>query len=123
MATVPESQPGSSPVTEDTDFGANDWLLEEMYEQYSDDPNSVDAAWAQYFATHGDPSGGATEGTGAGGNGSKSAGAAANGVTGKAATGFPSSCRMGGNSYSWRQGCRKPKASTWGRSTRPKLTG
>ncbi|ROR52991.1 2-oxoglutarate dehydrogenase E1 component [Luteococcus japonicus] len=33
-----------------SDFGANDWLIEEMYEQYKSDPSSVDAAWAAYFA-------------------------------------------------------------------------
>ncbi|WP_420175351.1 multifunctional oxoglutarate decarboxylase/oxoglutarate dehydrogenase thiamine pyrophosphate-binding subunit/dihydrolipoyllysine-residue succinyltransferase subunit [Luteococcus sp. OSA5] len=32
-----------------SDFGANDWLIEEMYEQYKADPNSVDATWAAYF--------------------------------------------------------------------------
>ncbi|GAA1398164.1 multifunctional oxoglutarate decarboxylase/oxoglutarate dehydrogenase thiamine pyrophosphate-binding subunit/dihydrolipoyllysine-residue succinyltransferase subunit [Luteococcus peritonei] len=33
-----------------SDFGANDWLIEEMYEQYQKDPSSVDAAWADYFS-------------------------------------------------------------------------
>jgi multifunctional 2-oxoglutarate metabolism enzyme len=32
-------------------FGANDWLVDEMYERYLQDPNSVDAAWAELFAT------------------------------------------------------------------------
>ncbi|MEL4506183.1 multifunctional oxoglutarate decarboxylase/oxoglutarate dehydrogenase thiamine pyrophosphate-binding subunit/dihydrolipoyllysine-residue succinyltransferase subunit [Luteococcus sp. H138] len=32
-----------------SDFGANDWLIEEMYEQYKTDPGSVDATWAAYF--------------------------------------------------------------------------
>ncbi len=108
MATVPESQPGSSPVTDDTDFGANDWLLEEMYEQYRSDPNSVDAAWAQYFATHGDPNdaGGATGGTktaasartagngstsGAGGNGRTATGSAGGGANGASSTSSTSS--------------------------------
>ncbi len=31
------------------DFGANDWLVDEMYEQYLQDPNSVDPAWIEYF--------------------------------------------------------------------------
>ncbi|HKN42335.1 MAG TPA: hypothetical protein VJW23_00315, partial [Propionibacteriaceae bacterium] len=39
----------------EADFGANDWLLEEMYEQYAADPNSVDETWAEYFKTHGAP--------------------------------------------------------------------
>ncbi len=35
-----------------SDFGANDWLIEEMFEQYKADPKSVDASWAAYFAAH-----------------------------------------------------------------------
>ena len=31
------------------DFGANDWLVDEMYEQYVADPTSVDPAWVEYF--------------------------------------------------------------------------
>ncbi|MSW89881.1 MAG: multifunctional oxoglutarate decarboxylase/oxoglutarate dehydrogenase thiamine pyrophosphate-binding subunit/dihydrolipoyllysine-residue succinyltransferase subunit, partial [Actinobacteria bacterium] len=31
------------------DFGANDWLVEEMYEHYLADPLSVDPAWVEYF--------------------------------------------------------------------------
>ena len=34
------------------DFGANDWLVDEMYEQYLADPASVDAAWGEYFKTN-----------------------------------------------------------------------
>ncbi|HWJ53841.1 MAG TPA: multifunctional oxoglutarate decarboxylase/oxoglutarate dehydrogenase thiamine pyrophosphate-binding subunit/dihydrolipoyllysine-residue succinyltransferase subunit, partial [Propionibacteriaceae bacterium] len=37
------------------DFGANDWLLDEMYEQYRTDPGSVDPSWAAYFESHGAP--------------------------------------------------------------------
>ena len=51
MAIVPDQS--SSAV--DEDFGANDWLLEEMYEQYSADPSSVDETWAAYFQAHGAP--------------------------------------------------------------------
>ncbi|MEY4410491.1 MAG: hypothetical protein RLZ69_65 [Actinomycetota bacterium] len=29
----------------ENEFGANEWLVEEMYEQYKKDPNSVDASW------------------------------------------------------------------------------
>ena len=39
----------------ESDFGANDWLLEEMYERFTADPSSVDASWAEYFAAHGAP--------------------------------------------------------------------
>ena len=31
------------------DFGANDWLVDEMYEQYLANPTSVDPAWVEYF--------------------------------------------------------------------------
>ena len=31
------------------DFGANDWLVDEMYEQYLANPTSVDPAWIEYF--------------------------------------------------------------------------
>ena len=32
-------------------FGANEWLVDEMYERYLQDPNSVEAAWVALFAT------------------------------------------------------------------------
>ena len=35
--------------TQDT-FGANEWLVEEMFERYKADPASVDAAWQSLFA-------------------------------------------------------------------------
>jgi len=31
------------------DFGANDWLVEEMYERYQADPTSVPSEWVTYF--------------------------------------------------------------------------
>ena len=52
MAIVPDQSPTSTP---EADFGANDWLLEEMYEQYTADPGSVDETWAEYFKSHGAP--------------------------------------------------------------------
>ena len=55
MAIVPDPSPTKTP--DDTDFGANDWLLEEMYEQYAADPSSVDETWAAYFQSHGAPGG------------------------------------------------------------------
>ncbi|VVJ22753.1 Uncharacterised protein [Amycolatopsis camponoti] len=33
----------------DTDFGVNQWLVEEMYEQFLTDPTSVIPAWAELF--------------------------------------------------------------------------
>lgn len=40
----------STPAEVDADFGANEWLVEEMREQYLRDPNSVDSAWGSYFS-------------------------------------------------------------------------
>ena len=40
------------------DFGANDWLVEEMYERYQADPSSVPAEWVTYFQNN--PQAGAT---------------------------------------------------------------
>ncbi|MDO4785106.1 MAG: hypothetical protein Q3997_08505, partial [Propionibacteriaceae bacterium] len=31
------------------DFGANAWLIDEMYEAYQADPASVDPSWRAYF--------------------------------------------------------------------------
>ena len=52
MAILPDESPSSAP---EADFGANDWLLEEMYEQYTADPSSVDETWVEYFKVHGAP--------------------------------------------------------------------
>nr|WP_121258086.1 multifunctional oxoglutarate decarboxylase/oxoglutarate dehydrogenase thiamine pyrophosphate-binding subunit/dihydrolipoyllysine-residue succinyltransferase subunit [Nocardioides ferulae] len=52
-------QPSGSQSPDETsldpsgDFGANDWLVEEMYEQFKRDPSSVDPAWARFFAANG----------------------------------------------------------------------
>ena len=32
-----------------TDFGANAWLVDEMYERYRDDPGSVGETWQEFF--------------------------------------------------------------------------
>ncbi|WP_344419768.1 multifunctional oxoglutarate decarboxylase/oxoglutarate dehydrogenase thiamine pyrophosphate-binding subunit/dihydrolipoyllysine-residue succinyltransferase subunit [Amycolatopsis minnesotensis] len=37
----------SSPASQ---FGPNEWLVEEMYDQFLEDPSSVDAAWHDFFA-------------------------------------------------------------------------
>ncbi|HET8719338.1 MAG TPA: multifunctional oxoglutarate decarboxylase/oxoglutarate dehydrogenase thiamine pyrophosphate-binding subunit/dihydrolipoyllysine-residue succinyltransferase subunit, partial [Nocardioidaceae bacterium] len=33
-------------------FGANEWLVDEMYERYQQDPNSVDKAWWDFFKSY-----------------------------------------------------------------------
>ncbi|MEU6035891.1 multifunctional oxoglutarate decarboxylase/oxoglutarate dehydrogenase thiamine pyrophosphate-binding subunit/dihydrolipoyllysine-residue succinyltransferase subunit [Actinomadura sp. NPDC047616] len=35
-----------------TDFGANEWLVDELYHKYLEDPNSVDEAWWSFFADY-----------------------------------------------------------------------
>ncbi|MDQ3643713.1 MAG: 2-oxo acid dehydrogenase subunit E2, partial [Actinomycetota bacterium] len=42
-------------------FGPNEWLVEEMYEQYVSSPDSVDEAWHEFFADY-SPTGSASPG-------------------------------------------------------------
>ncbi|HET9666146.1 MAG TPA: 2-oxo acid dehydrogenase subunit E2, partial [Desertimonas sp.] len=45
------STPGHRPdPPEGSGFGANSWLVEEMHEQYEDDPDSVSESWREFFA-------------------------------------------------------------------------
>ncbi|MEV5435386.1 multifunctional oxoglutarate decarboxylase/oxoglutarate dehydrogenase thiamine pyrophosphate-binding subunit/dihydrolipoyllysine-residue succinyltransferase subunit [Streptomyces sp. NPDC052682] len=50
-------------------FGANEWLVDEIYQQYLQDPNSVDRAWWDFFADYkpGAPAAPAPAGTAAAG--------------------------------------------------------
>ena len=41
-----EQSPSSDPLTT---FGPNEWLVDELYEQYQKDKNSVDRAWWDFF--------------------------------------------------------------------------
>ncbi len=34
------------------DFGANEWLVDEMYERYQADPTSVEPSWIEFFKTY-----------------------------------------------------------------------
>jgi 2-oxoglutarate decarboxylase len=47
--TDAESTTTSDPSPAASDFGANEWLVEDMYERYLADPGSVDAAWHDFF--------------------------------------------------------------------------
>src|SRR5664280_362018 len=47
-APVP-TQSESNPLA---GFGPNEWLVEEIYQQYLADPDSVDAAWHDFFADY-----------------------------------------------------------------------
>ena len=42
MAESPQVNPTS-------DFGTNEWLVDEMYERYREDPSGVDDTWAEFF--------------------------------------------------------------------------
>src|SRR5438046_2395612 len=46
-------------TTPGTDFGPNEWLVDELYQRYLADPGSVDMAWWSFFADY-SPPGGAT---------------------------------------------------------------
>src|ERR1700733_11178553 len=35
-----------------TDFGPNEWLVDELYQRYQADPGSVDRAWWSFFADY-----------------------------------------------------------------------
>ncbi len=35
-----------------TDFGPNQWLVDELYQRYLADPGSVDRAWWSFFADY-----------------------------------------------------------------------
>lgn len=44
-----QASPGSDPAAA---FGPNEWLVDEIYQQYLQDPNSVDRAWWDFFADY-----------------------------------------------------------------------
>src|SRR5215472_14386469 len=55
----PASEPGHrdqaaapEPAAGQADFGANEWLVEELYQRYLADPGSVDRAWWSFFADY-----------------------------------------------------------------------
>lgn len=44
-----QASPGTNPAAA---FGANEWLVDEIYQQYLQDPSSVDRAWWDFFADY-----------------------------------------------------------------------
>ena len=46
---MPAQPPSTNPLA---DFGANEWLGDELYQQYRRDKNSVDKAWWEFFADY-----------------------------------------------------------------------
>ncbi|MFJ8083942.1 multifunctional oxoglutarate decarboxylase/oxoglutarate dehydrogenase thiamine pyrophosphate-binding subunit/dihydrolipoyllysine-residue succinyltransferase subunit [Streptomyces sp. NPDC096205] len=86
----PQSPSNSSSISTDADqagknpaaaFGANEWLVDEIYQQYLQDPNSVDRAWWDFFADY-KPGAAASQAA----SGAAAAGAAETPTTAPAAT-------------------------------------
>src|SRR5581483_9047210 len=46
------SSAASVPPFPTAQFGTNEWLVEEMYQRFLDDPASVDSAWHDFFADY-----------------------------------------------------------------------
>ncbi len=40
------------PIHDHTEFGPNEWLVDELHQQYLEDKNSVDPAWWEFFADY-----------------------------------------------------------------------
>ena len=51
-ASAPQQGAGHDPGANQADFGANEWLVEELYQRYLADPGSVDRAWWSFFADY-----------------------------------------------------------------------
>ncbi|PXW29941.1 UNVERIFIED_CONTAM: 2-oxoglutarate decarboxylase [Williamsia faeni] len=47
-----------------SDFGQNEWLVEEMYQRFQKDPNSVDPSWHEFLTNYADKANGANTTTG-----------------------------------------------------------
>ena len=52
MSSVSSSRSSSPSPSAVAGFGTNEWLVEEMYQQYVADPSSVDQAWHEFFADY-----------------------------------------------------------------------
>ena len=64
QSTPTEAAPGGAGPAPHTaaEFGPNEWLVDEIYQQYLRDPASVDKAWWDFFADY-QPSDGSTSQT------------------------------------------------------------
>ncbi|WP_031076921.1 multifunctional oxoglutarate decarboxylase/oxoglutarate dehydrogenase thiamine pyrophosphate-binding subunit/dihydrolipoyllysine-residue succinyltransferase subunit [Streptomyces sp. NRRL S-118] len=51
-SSISTDQDGQGPQNPAAAFGANEWLVDEIYQQYLQDPNSVDRAWWDFFADY-----------------------------------------------------------------------
>ncbi|HEY5247844.1 MAG TPA: multifunctional oxoglutarate decarboxylase/oxoglutarate dehydrogenase thiamine pyrophosphate-binding subunit/dihydrolipoyllysine-residue succinyltransferase subunit, partial [Dermatophilaceae bacterium] len=70
---MPAQPPTNDPLA---DFGPNEWLVDELYQQYLGDKNSVDQAWWEFFADY-HPSDGGDDQAKGNGNGIPAAATAA----------------------------------------------
>src|SRR5215470_14088226 len=60
LADADLSEPSANPSTPGAsgaqppgaDFGANEWLVDELYQRYLADPGSVDRAWWSFFSDY-----------------------------------------------------------------------
>ncbi|WP_189149528.1 2-oxoglutarate dehydrogenase E1 subunit family protein, partial [Streptomyces lacrimifluminis] len=48
-SSISTDEPAGNPAAA---FGPNEWLVDEIYQQYLQDPNSVDRAWWDFFADY-----------------------------------------------------------------------
>ncbi|QFZ74324.1 multifunctional oxoglutarate decarboxylase/oxoglutarate dehydrogenase thiamine pyrophosphate-binding subunit/dihydrolipoyllysine-residue succinyltransferase subunit [Streptomyces fagopyri] len=87
-STSTEDQAGKNPAAA---FGPNEWLVDEIYQQYLQDPNSVDRAWWDFFADYkpGAPASSAPAGTAAAGAAGTTTTAAASAPAAPAAPAVP----------------------------------
>ena len=58
---MPDQPASSDPLTA---FGPNEWLVDELFEQYKKDKNSVDKAWWEFFADYDPATGQSGKGNG-----------------------------------------------------------
>src|SRR5215469_6424859 len=48
----PDGNDHTNGTPANADFGANEWLVDELYQRYLADPGSVDRAWWSFFADY-----------------------------------------------------------------------
>jgi multifunctional 2-oxoglutarate metabolism enzyme len=95
-------------ITSQPDFGANEWLVDEMHDRYLEDPESVDEAWRELFAAQDGSSGGADGSSSA----EPSATSPSAGTDGDAASGSNGSARPAGAKPAARQEAQTPRTAS-----------
>src|SRR6202020_279624 len=82
-ADQPDGPHGPDSQLNASDFGANQWLVDELYQRYLADPGSVDQAWWSFFSDYRSGGGNGDDAPEADSNGSDTtAPPAANGTNG-----------------------------------------